>query len=82
MRKLQKLSLYYLIILAPFALVLWAWLAQSDLYLILLIAYIGFRIWFDRRKLIRKGVIGPDYGHFRFLIHGHIDFFRQLYLEP
>ena len=78
----QKLVRYYVVILAPFAVVLWALFTNSDLFLLLFMTYIGFRVWFDRRKLIRKGVIDPGYGHFRFLIHGHVDYFRQLYLEP
>lgn len=79
---MKKLLIYYIVVLTPFPFLLWALFAESELFILLLVTYGNFRVWYDRRRLIRKGVIGADYGYFRFMIHGNIDFFRQLYLEP
>lgn len=77
----HELTKYYLIISAPLLIIIWSLYKAPTLFVFLLLSYILFRIFYDRQRLIKKGLINKNDSIFKEMLALHIKYFKDLYLE-
>lgn len=77
----NELTKYYLLISAPLLIIIWTLYKAPALFVIILLSYFLFRIFYDRQRLVKKGLINKNDSIFKEMLSMHIKYFKDLYLE-
>jgi len=78
---MRNLTLYYIAILFPFAIVLWFGFNAPPYFVPLLFAYILYRGFIDSKRLMEKGLIEKNEWWKGFNPYYTLKYFKQLYFQ-